>query len=66
MTEPSFSELLKSVGWSNTELAERLSVNKITVSRWHKKGAPKYVMAYLKQVDKLVGKEVSDCVNEDD
>jgi len=51
-----FSDLLKSVGWSNKELAERLGVTQMTVSRWHRHGAPKYVITYLEQVDRLVGK----------
>jgi IS30 family transposase len=56
MTEPSFSSLLESIGWSNKELAQRLGRHEQTVSRWHKDGAPDYVMTYLKQIDSLVGK----------
>lgn len=56
MTDPSFSHLLDSIGWSNKELAERLNRDERTVSRWRKDGAPPYVMAYLRQVNRLVGK----------
>lgn len=53
---PSFSELMDSVGWSNKELAKRLNRHEQTVARWRKDGAPDYVLTYLQQVDKLVGK----------
>lgn len=56
MTDPSFDELMKSIGWSNKELAERLSRHEQTIARWRTSGAPDYVIAYLKQVNKLVGK----------
>lgn len=56
MTAPSFSDLLDSIGWSNKELAERLNRHEQTIARWRKEGAPDYVIAYLKQVDRLVGK----------
>lgn len=51
-----FSNLLKNIGWSNKELAERLGVTEVTISRWHKSGPPKYVITYLEQVNKLIGK----------
>jgi len=56
MSISSFSELLKSVGWSNKELARRLNRHENTIARWHKDGAPDYAMEYLRQADKLVGK----------
>jgi len=56
--DSTFSELLENIGWSNKELAERLNVTQMTISRWHRDGAPKYVITYLKQVDRLVGKQI--------
>jgi len=53
---PSFQSLIESIGWSDKELAERMGVSTVTVYRWKKNGAPKYVITYLEQVNKLVGK----------
>jgi transcriptional regulator with XRE-family HTH domain len=55
VTSPELKQSLKSLGWKQSQLAERLGVDLATVSRWANDHlpVPKYASAYLDLALKL-------------
>lgn len=60
MTDSDLKHALKSIGWAQSQLAERLGVDLATVSRWANGHlpVPKYVVAFLELAIKV--KDFSD------
>ncbi|HFC8542707.1 TPA: helix-turn-helix domain-containing protein [Neisseria weaveri] len=52
MTDTDFHALLKAADINQTELSKRLGISTTSISKWHKKGAPKYAVAYLELLAK--------------
>jgi hypothetical protein len=48
-------DILARIGWSQAELARRIGVSPVTITRW--KEVPGPVEAYLILVDRLLGRE---------